>query len=74
MNEDYEDALTLANLYCLNSDVVYARQWQSYPVTTETIEAYLVGVHACVHAHAFASFYAIILVLNSYCVCFFTIS
>lgn len=43
MNEEYEDALALAQQYGLNCDLVYQRQWHSYPVTVETIEAYLVS-------------------------------
>ena len=42
VNEEYEDALLLAQQYGLNCDLVYQRQWHSYPVTMETIEAYLV--------------------------------
>jgi hypothetical protein len=44
VNEEYEDALVLAQQYGLNCDLVYQRQWHSYPVTVETIEAYLVCV------------------------------
>lgn len=43
MNEEYEEALELAQQYGLNCDMVYLTQWTSYPVTTETIENYLVS-------------------------------
>ena len=42
MNEEYEEALALAQQYGLDCDLVYQTQWHSYPVTMETIEAYLV--------------------------------
>ena len=43
LNEEYEEALSLAQQYGLNCDLVYQRQWHSYAVSTETIDSYLVG-------------------------------
>ena len=43
LNEDYEEALLLAQQYGLDCDLVYQRQWHSYPVSMETIEKYLVS-------------------------------
>lgn len=61
VNEEYEDALELAQQYGLNCDLVYQRQWHSYPVTIETIEAYLVGVmYACTYIHIIVCYYSCI--------------
>jgi 3-hydroxyisobutyrate dehydrogenase-like beta-hydroxyacid dehydrogenase len=44
-SEEYEEALTLAREYGLDSDMVYQRQWHSYQVSASTIQDYLVSGH-----------------------------
>ncbi|KAF8777200.1 Neuroblastoma-amplified sequence like protein [Argiope bruennichi] len=40
-NEEYGEALALANTYNLDSDLVYQRQWRKMPATVESIHDYL---------------------------------
>lgn len=40
--EEYGDALDLANAYNLDPDLVYQRQWTKNPVTLRSIKEYLV--------------------------------
>ncbi len=47
MNEEYGEALMLAQQYGLNCDLVYLRQWRSYPVSIATIQDYLVSILLC---------------------------
>ena len=44
MNEEYGEALVLARQYGLDCDLVYLRQWRSYPVSVATIQDYLVSL------------------------------
>ena len=41
-HEEYGEALVLAKLYHLDSDLVYQRQWRKSDVTLATIHDYLV--------------------------------
>ncbi len=50
-NEEYGEALVLAQQYGLDCDLVYLRQWRSYPVTIATIEDYLVSIHSGVKVY-----------------------
>lgn len=47
LNEEYGEALLLAQQYGLNCDLVYLRQWRSYPVSVATIQDYLVSSKTC---------------------------
>nr|XP_042904334.1 neuroblastoma-amplified sequence [Parasteatoda tepidariorum] len=40
-NEEYGEALALAQTYNLDTDLVYQRQWRKMPATVETIHDYL---------------------------------
>ncbi|XP_075262916.1 NBAS subunit of NRZ tethering complex-like isoform X2 [Convolutriloba macropyga] len=40
-NEEFGEALSLAKLFNLDSDLVYMRQWRKYPVSNATIQDYL---------------------------------
>jgi len=40
--EEYGEALDLARVYCLDSDVVFQRQWARTPVSVHSIRDYLV--------------------------------
>ena len=42
-SKEYEEALNLAREYDLDTDMVYQRQWQSYQVSSSTIQDYLVS-------------------------------
>ena len=41
-NEEYGDALRLAETYNLDCDLVYQRQWRNTPVSVASIQDYLV--------------------------------
>lgn len=41
-NEEYGEALSLAQAYNLDSDLVYQRQWRKSPVSIASIQDYLV--------------------------------
>lgn len=43
-NEEYGEALSLAQAYGLDSDLVYQRQWRKSTVSIASIQDYLVGV------------------------------
>lgn len=43
-NEEYGEALSLAQAYGLDSDLVYQRQWRKSAVNVASIQDYLVGL------------------------------
>lgn len=42
-SEEYEEALSLAQTYGLDTDLVYQRQWRKSAVNIASIQNYLVG-------------------------------
>ncbi len=42
-DEEYGEALLLAQAYRLDADLVYQRQWRKTPVSVASIQDYLVG-------------------------------
>lgn len=40
---NYDEALAIAETYCLDADRVYQEQWRKNPVTVETIDNFLVS-------------------------------
>lgn len=45
-SEEYEEALSLAQTYGLDTDLVYQRQWRKSAVNIASIQNYLVGSKA----------------------------
>lgn len=41
-NEEYGEALALAQQYNLDCDLVYQTQWKTHPISIATIQDYLV--------------------------------
>lgn len=46
-NEEYEEALSLAHTYGLDTDLVYQRQWRKSAVNIASIQNYLVCINSC---------------------------
>lgn len=46
-SEEYEEALSLAHTYGLDTDLVYQRQWRKSAVNIASIQNYLVCVNIC---------------------------
>lgn len=46
-SEEYEEALSLAHTYGLDTDLVYQRQWRKSAVNIASIQNYLVCVSSC---------------------------
>jgi len=42
-NEEYGEALMLAQQYNLDCDLVYQSQWKTHPISIATIQDYLVS-------------------------------
>ena len=47
-NEEYGEALALAQQYNLDCDLVYQTQWKTHPISIATIQDYLVRDVSCI--------------------------